>query len=54
MSGAISLPATAGALQGVPVYHFKQLGESLTGRVQIEHLSENTLGSLLPSSFIRS
>jgi lipopolysaccharide/colanic/teichoic acid biosynthesis glycosyltransferase len=38
------------ALKGVPVYHMKQVGESLTGRVQIEHLSENTLGSLLPSS----
>ncbi|HEX2255840.1 MAG TPA: exopolysaccharide biosynthesis polyprenyl glycosylphosphotransferase [Afifellaceae bacterium] len=38
------------ALRGMPVYHVKQVGESLTGRVQIEHLSENTLGSLLPSS----
>jgi lipopolysaccharide/colanic/teichoic acid biosynthesis glycosyltransferase len=38
------------ALRGLPVYHVKQVGESLTGRVQIEHLSENTLGSLLPSS----
>jgi lipopolysaccharide/colanic/teichoic acid biosynthesis glycosyltransferase len=38
------------ALAGVPVYHWKQVAESLSGRVQIEHLSENTLGSLLPSS----
>ncbi|MGE0457320.1 MAG: sugar transferase [Bauldia sp.] len=38
------------ALRGLPVYHFKQLSESLTGRVEIEHLSENNLGSLLPSS----
>jgi len=37
------------ALQGTPVYHSKQLAESLTGRVDIEHLSENTLGSLPPS-----
>ncbi|WP_288413667.1 sugar transferase [uncultured Sphingomonas sp.] len=37
------------ALLGIPVYHTKQLRESLTGRVQIEHLSENSFGSLLPS-----
>jgi len=37
------------ALQGVPVFHVKQAMESLTGRVEIEHLSENTLGSLLPN-----
>ncbi|MER8974436.1 MULTISPECIES: sugar transferase [unclassified Mesorhizobium] len=37
------------ALAGVPVYHVKQIGESLTGRVEIEHLSENTLGSLNPN-----
>ncbi|MCW5713931.1 MAG: sugar transferase [Bauldia sp.] len=41
--------ATA-ALGGVPVYHWKQLAESLTGRVTIEHLSENNFGSLMPSS----
>jgi lipopolysaccharide/colanic/teichoic acid biosynthesis glycosyltransferase len=38
------------ALQGLPVYHSKQVRESLTGHVAIEHLSENSLGSLLPSS----
>ena len=38
------------ALAGIPVYHSKHVYESLTGRVDIEHLSENTLGSLLPSS----
>jgi lipopolysaccharide/colanic/teichoic acid biosynthesis glycosyltransferase len=38
-------------LSGIPVYHSKQVHESLTGRVAIEHLSENTLGSLNPSSF---
>jgi len=37
------------ALQGCPVYHFKQLEEALTGRVDIEHLSENSLGSLIPN-----
>lgn len=36
-------------LAGIPVYHTKQVAESLTGRVQIEHLSENTFGSLLPN-----
>jgi lipopolysaccharide/colanic/teichoic acid biosynthesis glycosyltransferase len=40
----------ASALQGLPVYHSKHVSESLTGRVEIEHLSENSLGSLLPSS----
>ena len=38
------------ALSGIPVYHSKQVQESLTGRVAIEHLSENTLGSINPSS----
>lgn len=38
------------AIRGVPVYHSKHVTESLTGRVEIEHLSENSLGSLLPSS----
>lgn len=41
------------ALLGIPVYHTKQLGESLTGRVQIEHLSENSFGSLIPNSTYR-
>jgi lipopolysaccharide/colanic/teichoic acid biosynthesis glycosyltransferase len=38
------------ALDGLPVYHWKQVAESLSGMVDIEHLSENNLGSLLPSS----
>jgi lipopolysaccharide/colanic/teichoic acid biosynthesis glycosyltransferase len=38
------------ALAGLPVYHWKQVAESLSGMVDIEHLSENNLGSLLPSS----
>ena len=37
------------AINGRKVYHTKQLRESLTGRVQIEHLSENNFGSLLPN-----
>ena len=37
------------ALEGRPVYHTKQLAESLTGRVEIDHLGENSLGSLLPN-----
>jgi lipopolysaccharide/colanic/teichoic acid biosynthesis glycosyltransferase/multisubunit Na+/H+ antiporter MnhE subunit len=37
------------ALGGTPVYHVKQIAEALTGRVEIEHLSENTLGSLNPN-----
>lgn len=40
---------TDAVLAGIPVYHVKQVVESLTGRVAIEHLSENTLGSLTPS-----
>ncbi|MBM7454920.1 lipopolysaccharide/colanic/teichoic acid biosynthesis glycosyltransferase [Oceanisphaera litoralis] len=35
-------------LAGVPVYHYKQLMESLTGRVKINHLAENEFGSLQP------
>ena len=37
------------SLAGVPVYHYKQLTESLTGQVKIEHLSENSFGSLVPN-----
>lgn len=37
------------ALSGTIVYHCKQLQESMTGRVAIEHLSENTFGLLVPS-----
>jgi len=42
------------ALQGVPVFHFKQVYEAATGKIRIEHLSENSFGSLLPNmSFMR-
>lgn len=36
------------ALEGTLVMHIKQVEESLTGRVAIDHLSENNLGSLIP------
>lgn len=35
-------------LQGIPVYHHRHIRESLTGRVKINHMYENELGSLLP------
>ena len=37
------------ALAGRIVYQVKQLSESLTGRVELEHLAENSFGSLLPA-----
>ena len=37
------------ALAGRIVYQIKQLSESLTGRVELEHLSENNFGSLVPA-----
>jgi lipopolysaccharide/colanic/teichoic acid biosynthesis glycosyltransferase len=41
-------------LGGVPVYDVKNVLESLTGRVDIEHLSENGFGGVLPSkSYLR-
>lgn len=36
------------ALAGLPVYHSKHLWESLTGKVEIEMLSENNFGTLSP------
>lgn len=36
-------------LQSIPVYNIRQIEESLTGRVRIQHMYENELGSLLPS-----
>jgi lipopolysaccharide/colanic/teichoic acid biosynthesis glycosyltransferase len=45
---------TGCVLSGTPVYHVKQILESLSGRVEIAHLSENTLGSLNPNqAFIK-
>ena len=37
------------ALEGRIVYQVKQLWESLTGRVELEQLSENSFGSLVPA-----
>ncbi|MDQ3143738.1 MAG: sugar transferase [Pseudomonadota bacterium] len=37
------------AIAGRMVYQVKQLSESLTGRVEIAHLSENSFGSLVPA-----
>lgn len=37
------------AFKKIPVFNYKQLEESLTGRVKIEYLYENQLGTLLPS-----
>lgn len=36
-------------LARIPVFHTQQILESLTGRVKVEHLSENIFGALLPS-----
>lgn len=38
------------AIKGRPILSARQLAESLTGRVQIEYLSENTFGHLSPDS----
>src|SRR5690606_3267147 len=38
------------ALSNIPVYNAKTVYESLTGRVKIDKMSENNIGSLLPSS----
>lgn len=37
------------ALTDVPVYHSKHLIESLSGRVELEHLSETSYGTLSPT-----
>jgi lipopolysaccharide/colanic/teichoic acid biosynthesis glycosyltransferase len=37
------------ALRGIPVYDVKQFNESITGRVVVDHLRENTLGAVVPS-----
>lgn len=39
------------ALAGIRIFHVKQIRESLTGRLEIMHLSENTLGSINPDGF---
>lgn len=42
------------ALSDVSVLHVKQLRESLTGQVEIEHLSENSQGTLIPNGAYRT
>ena len=37
-------------LAGIPVYHSKDLFESLTGRTELENLSENNFGALGPAN----
>ncbi|MBN8501777.1 MAG: sugar transferase, partial [Sphingomonadales bacterium] len=37
-------------LAGIPVYHSKDLYESLTGRTELENLSENNFGALGPAN----
>lgn len=41
------------ALNKVPVYHSMRLREMLSGRLRIDHMYENNLGSLLPSKSYR-
>lgn len=40
---------TEAALQDFPVYHVTQLREAMTGKVQFDHLSENSFGALIPT-----
>ena len=37
-------------LAGVPIYDVRNVVESITGRVEVRHLSENSFGSVLPSN----
>lgn len=37
------------AISGRPIYHYKHVWEAESGKVQIDHLSENNFGALLPS-----
>jgi len=43
----------ASVMLGMPAYHVKTFAEQLTGRVDIEHLSENSLGSLNHQSYLQ-
>lgn len=38
----------------IPVYHVRQMQESISGRVRIDHLSENEFGSLMPPAMYAS
>jgi len=37
------------SISGTPVYHYRQVYEAVTGKVQIEYLSENGFGGLFPN-----
>lgn len=37
------------ALIGMPVFHYKQVWEASSGQVRLEHLSENSYGTLTPN-----
>jgi lipopolysaccharide/colanic/teichoic acid biosynthesis glycosyltransferase len=37
------------AINGIPVYHYRQILELQTGQVRIDHMHENNLGSLIPN-----
>ena len=37
------------ALRNIPVYHIKQFRESITGRVALDHLWENSLSAIVPA-----
>lgn len=39
-------------LAGIPVYDMRVASEQITGRVEIKHISENTLGSLNPNALL--
>jgi lipopolysaccharide/colanic/teichoic acid biosynthesis glycosyltransferase len=43
----------AAVLRGVPVFHVKNFVEQISGRVDIEHLSENTLGSFSHQGYLQ-
>jgi lipopolysaccharide/colanic/teichoic acid biosynthesis glycosyltransferase len=44
---------TSCALAGIPVYHYKHIREAITGRLEIDHISENVLGSHNPHNGYR-
>ncbi len=40
---------TEASLQGYPIFHVTQLREAMTGKVQFDHLSENSFGAMIPA-----
>ena len=49
MDGEWERALAEAALAGSTIYHVKQVQESLTGRVRIDHMSENSFGTLQPA-----